>query len=106
MDTTKRQGRLSASIQPELISLFVAGVSARTAAELEVENRNTVILYCHKLHEMIADRLAEDAPFSMEKLKSTRAPSVVGARGSVEEGLPGKCRSLAFANVAARCTRS
>lgn len=43
--------------------MFVAGVPARTAAELTGVNRNTAILYYHKLREIIADRLAEDAPF-------------------------------------------
>jgi transposase len=52
-----------ASIQLELIRLFVAGVPARTAAELTGVNRNTAILYYHKLREIIADRLAEDTPF-------------------------------------------
>ena len=63
MDRTRRRSRLLASIQLELIRLFVAGVPARTAAELTGVNRNTAILYYHKLREIIADRLAEDTPF-------------------------------------------
>ena len=47
----------------ELIRHFVAGVPARTAAELSGVNRNTAILHFHKLREMIAQRLAEEAPF-------------------------------------------
>jgi transposase len=42
---------------------FVAGVPARTAAELTGVNRNTAILFFHKLREVIADKLAEEAPF-------------------------------------------
>jgi transposase len=41
----------------------VAGVPARTAAELTGVNRNTAILFFHKLREVIAERLAEEAPF-------------------------------------------
>ena len=63
MDRTRRRSRLLGSIQLELIRLFVAGVPARTAAELTGVNRNTVILYYHKLREIIAERLAEDTPF-------------------------------------------
>ena len=63
MDAIRRRSRLRASIQLELIRHFVAGVPARTAAELSGVNRNTAILYFHKLRELIADRLADEAPF-------------------------------------------
>jgi transposase len=42
---------------------FVAGAPARTAAELTGINRNTAILFFHKLREIIAAKLAEKAPF-------------------------------------------
>ena len=58
-----RKSRLPASLQQELVRLFVAGVSARTAAELVGVNRNTAILYFHKLRELIAEKLTQDAPF-------------------------------------------
>jgi transposase len=45
------------------LRLFVAGVPARTAAELTGVNRNTAILFFHKLREIITARLAEEAPF-------------------------------------------
>jgi transposase len=45
------------------LRLFVAGVPARTAAELTGVNRNTAILSFHKLREIITARLAEEAPF-------------------------------------------
>ena len=63
MDTIRRRSRLRASIQLELIRHFVAGVPARTAGELSGVNRNTAVLYFHKLRELIAERLAEEAPF-------------------------------------------
>jgi transposase len=46
-----------------LIRQFVAGVPARVAAELTGVNRNTATLFFHKLRELIADKLAEEAPF-------------------------------------------
>lgn len=63
MDGSRRRSRLLPSIQLELLRLFVAGVPARTAAELTGVNRNTAILYFHKLREIIAARLAEESPF-------------------------------------------
>jgi transposase len=63
MDGSRRRSRLLPSIQLELLRLFVAGVPARTAAELTGVNRNTAILFFHKLREVIAARLAEEAPF-------------------------------------------
>jgi transposase len=63
MDKARRKSRLLPSIQIDLIRQFVAGVPARTAAELTGVNRNTAILFFHKLREVIADRLAKEAPF-------------------------------------------
>jgi transposase len=63
MDRPRRKSRLLPSIQHELIRQFVAGVPARTAAELTGVNRNTAILFFHKLREVIAARLAEETPF-------------------------------------------
>ena len=40
----------------------MAGTSARSAAELCGVNRNTAILYFHKLRELIAEKLTADAP--------------------------------------------
>lgn len=63
MVTARRKSRLSSIIQRRLLEQFVAGVSARTAADLVGVNRNTAILYFHKLRELIAKKLAEEAPF-------------------------------------------
>jgi transposase len=62
MVSKRRKSRLPASIQHELIRYFVAGASARSAAELCGVNRNTAILYFHKLRELIAEKLVADAP--------------------------------------------
>ena len=63
MDKPRRRSRLVLGVQLELLKLFVAGVPARTAAELTGVNRNTAILYYHKLRELIAAKLAEQSPF-------------------------------------------
>ena len=59
----RRKSRLLPSIQKRLLEQFAAGVSARTAAELVGINRNTAILYFHKLREIIAEQMAAEAPF-------------------------------------------
>jgi len=45
---------------------FVAGTTARATAELVGVNRNTATLYYLKLRETIAERMADDSPFSGE----------------------------------------
>ena len=62
MVSHRRRSRLPGSIQEELIRHFVAGTTARTAAELAGVNRHTATLNFHKLREIIATRLAEEAP--------------------------------------------
>jgi len=62
MVSKRRKSRLPPSIQQDLTRHFVAGASARSAAELCGVNRNTAILYFHKLRELIAEKLAEEAP--------------------------------------------
>ncbi|CRZ19225.1 transposase (fragment) [Kingella kingae] len=44
-----RKSRLSQYKQNKLIELFVAGVTARTAAELVGVNKNTAAYYFHRL---------------------------------------------------------
>lgn len=63
MDKVRRRNRLLPRLPLQLLRLFVAGVPARTAAELTGVNRNTANLFCHKLREIIAARLAEETPF-------------------------------------------
>ena len=62
MVISRRRSRLSTSIQRALIVQFVAGVPARMAAELVGVNRHTATLYFHKLRELIAAKLAAEAP--------------------------------------------
>jgi transposase len=62
MVTARRRSRLRASIQIELIKYFCAGVTARSAAELTGVNRNSAVLFFHKLREVIYENLAREAP--------------------------------------------
>ena len=57
MVTVRRRSRISLSIQIELIKYFCAGVTARSAAELSGVNRNTAILFFHKLRETIHEEI-------------------------------------------------
>ena len=62
MVTVRRRSRLRASVQEALLGHFVAGATARAAAELVGVNRHTATLFFHKLREVIAKRLAAEAP--------------------------------------------
>jgi transposase len=46
--------------------MFVAGVTARTAADLVGIHRNSATLFYHKLREMIAFELDDESPFDGE----------------------------------------
>lgn len=48
-----RRSRLSQYKQNKLIELFIAGVSARTAAQLVGVNKNTAAYYFHRLRLLI-----------------------------------------------------
>ena len=69
MVTKRRRSRLPASIQAALITHFVAGVPARTAAELAGVNRHSATLFYHKLRELIAAKLATEAPFALGEIE-------------------------------------
>lgn len=56
------RSKLSRSIQLELLKYFYAGITARSAADLTSVNRNTAILFFHKLREVIFDELASSEP--------------------------------------------
>ena len=62
MVTTRRRSRLPQSIQLELIKYFCAGSTARSAADLTGVNRNTAILFFHKLREVIFHQLEAHSP--------------------------------------------
>ena len=62
MVTGRRRSRLATNLQCELLTHFVAGTPARTAALLVGVNRNTATLFYHKLREVITARLEAEAP--------------------------------------------
>lgn len=61
MVTPRRRSRLPRPVQEELVRLFVAGATARAAAEIAGVHRNTAALYFTKLREIIADRMEAEA---------------------------------------------
>lgn len=63
MVTERRRSRLPRSIQEELIRQFVAGTTARSAADLVGVNRHTATLYFRKLRELIARQVSAETPF-------------------------------------------
>jgi transposase len=69
MVKARRKSRLSMSVQRALIVQFVAGVPARTTAELLDLNRPTVTLYFHKLRELIAAQLEQEAPLPLGEVE-------------------------------------
>jgi transposase len=56
--------RLSEKQQLKLAEFFVAGSTARTAADLCGINPKTAMLFYHRLRQLIAQSLAESAPFA------------------------------------------
>jgi transposase len=62
MVTERRRSRLRRGVQEELIKYFCAGVTARSAAQIVGVNRNTAILFYHKLREVIFAALEAEAP--------------------------------------------
>jgi transposase len=56
-----RKSRLSKIIQRRLIEHFVAGTTARCAAEIVGVNRNTAVYYYQRLREIISQQLELEA---------------------------------------------
>jgi transposase len=61
-----RKSRLSFRKQAKLIEHFVAGTTARTAAELVRVNKTTATYYYHRLRELIYRVVADTTPFAGE----------------------------------------
>lgn len=62
MVMSRRRSRLPVVIREALVSHFVAGTPARTAAQLVGVNRHSATLFYLKLRELIATHLASQAP--------------------------------------------
>ena len=63
---TRRRTKLPRRTQLRLIEHFVAGTTARMAADLVQVNRNTATLYYRKLREVVTERIADESPFGGE----------------------------------------
>ncbi len=61
-----RKSRLSAAKQRKLQEHFVAGTTARTAAELVGVNKTTAAYYYHRLRAIIYHAIADATPFAGE----------------------------------------
>ena len=59
----RRRCRIEGYKQNKLLEMFVAGVPARTAAELAGVNRHSGTLFYHKIRQMIACELEDESPF-------------------------------------------
>ena len=62
----RRPCKLSTYRQSKLLEMFVAGVPARTAADLAGINRHSATLFYHKLREIIVYELEDESPFDGE----------------------------------------
>jgi transposase len=58
--------RLTGNRQDRLAEFFVAGVTARAAADLVGVNHKTAAFFYHRLRQIIADKLVQSAPFAGE----------------------------------------
>ena len=90
MGTVRRRSRLPVSIQRALLVQFVAGVPARTAADLVGVNRNTAILFYHKLRELIVENLAREAPFLCGEIEVDESYFGGARKGRRGRGAAGK----------------
>lgn len=61
-----KRSKLSEKQSARLLEHFVAGTPARTAADLVGVNKNTAVLYYHRLREIIAARVEDESPISGE----------------------------------------
>lgn len=66
----RRKSRLPHSIQEALVRQFVAGTTARAAADLVGVNRHTATLYFRKLREIIERRVDAETPSLSGKIDS------------------------------------
>jgi transposase len=63
---SRRRCKIRSYKQSKLLELFVAGVPARTAAELAGIHRHSATLFYHKIRDMIACELEDESPFDDE----------------------------------------
>ena len=77
----ERRSRLSLRQQSELIKLFVAGATTRTAGELVGVHRNTAVSYFIRLRRLIVAHLP-----SYQRLKPMKATWAGSGKGNTGAG--------------------
>ena len=94
MVKTRRKSRLPRSIQEELIKQFVAGATARAAADLVGVNRHTATLYFSKLREIIAWQVEAETPFFSGEIELDE--SYFGGQRKGNRGRGAACKIIVF----------
>src|SRR5690349_18216687 len=61
-----KRSKLSEKQSARLLEHFVAGTPARAAADLVGVNKNSAVLYYHRLRVIIAEKIEDENPFSGE----------------------------------------
>ena len=96
-----RKSRLKRQIQDKLIEHFVAGTTARCAAELVGVNRKTAGYYYHRLREIIAYQLEQESQEAFEGEIEVDKSYFDGTRkGERGCGAGGKIPVLGFSSAA------
>ncbi len=96
-----RKSRLSQYKQARLLELFIAGSTARIAAELVGVHRNTAAYCSHRLRVLIAEHVDKHTWFDGEiELDESYFGGVV--KVSAVEGQLEKCLFSGFSSVVAR----
>jgi transposase len=90
----RRKSRLPGRVQDELIRQFVAGATARTAADSVGVNRLTATLCFHKLRELIALKLAETEPCLSGEMDVDESYCGGSRKGKRRRGVAGEVRVL------------
>ena len=86
-----RRSRLSQYKQNKLIELFIAGVTARTAAQLVGVNKNTAAYYFHRLRLLIFHNSLHLEMFDGE-IEAEKVILVAAEKANTDAVLPGKYR--------------
>jgi transposase len=96
--------RLKEKTQDRLAEFFVAGVTARSAADLARVNRKTAAYFFHRLRQIIARQLEDSLP--VEGLVEVDESYFGGVRKGANAGAaqPARSRSSASSSAAAKST--
>lgn len=99
-----KRSKLGSSQTLRLCEHFAVGTPARTAAELVGVNRNTAILFYHRLREIITARMKMATRYGAW-WNSTKVTSAEYAKAAEAVALREKCLCSASSSAAVGCTR-